>query len=289
MSQNNECGCGHPQLTMLPMHGFGLAVDASGLVPSPVPTPTGRERVDHDMHIYVNGNLAESGDGLSPETAVKSYEDAVLALSRYDGCNSYGAYFHFADLNDPDAIYPDMSVFTHNYATFLTLTVVGVSHETTKCGRILVAAGAYVFITNIYSTYLVSTGWMFIRGKIALKPRSPERIALHANWGGNLRLGKDAEVFLHPGKYVAAAYSICGVISGGDMSFHALGDIEVQQGFATALGNGCVRFTNTVNFSDCMTITGRKYYAIEQGSVIAGSTTLPGSLPGVTLNGGVYV
>ena len=88
MSQNNECGCGHPQLTMLPVHGFGLAVDASGLVPAPVPTPTGRERVDHDMHIYVNGNLSASGDGLSPETAVKSYEDAVLALSRYDGCNS---------------------------------------------------------------------------------------------------------------------------------------------------------------------------------------------------------
>ena len=104
MSQNNECGCGHPQLTMLPVHGFGLAVDASGLVPAPVPTPTGRERVDHDMHIYVNGNLSASGDGLSPETAVKSYEDAILALSRYDGCNMRVATIHFADLDDPEAV-----------------------------------------------------------------------------------------------------------------------------------------------------------------------------------------
>lgn len=68
-------------MTMLPL---GLDLDLSALRPDPVPMPVCRERVGQDMHIYIDGNLAESGDGLSPATAVKNYEDAVLALSHYD-------------------------------------------------------------------------------------------------------------------------------------------------------------------------------------------------------------
>ena len=69
MSQTEQhCACNHPELVMLPVRGFGLAVDPSGLAPAPVPALGCRERVDQDMHIYIDGNLSESGDGLSPET-----------------------------------------------------------------------------------------------------------------------------------------------------------------------------------------------------------------------------
>lgn len=291
MSQNNECGCGHPQLTMLPVHGFGLAVDASGLVPAPVPTPTGRERVDHDMHIYVNGNLAESGDGLSPETAVKSYEDAILALSRYDGCNMRVATIHFADLDDPEAVYPDMTISTPNYySTFRALTLTGVSHETTMLGKVYTTSGAYCTLTNACVSYIMSTGWLNIDGKVALKPRLSEKAALHANWGGSIRFLQDSDLYLHQGQYMAAVYSICGYISNSaPMKFHTLGNASMDYGFAHAIGNGIVRLTRTVDFSDCHAVTGRKYYVAEQASVITGGAVLPGSLPGVTANKGLYL
>lgn len=36
MSQTEQhCACNHPELVMLPVRGFGLAVDPSGLAPRP--------------------------------------------------------------------------------------------------------------------------------------------------------------------------------------------------------------------------------------------------------------
>lgn len=44
MSQTEQhCACNHPELVMLPVRGFGLAVDPSGLVPAPGPAPVCRE------------------------------------------------------------------------------------------------------------------------------------------------------------------------------------------------------------------------------------------------------
>lgn len=290
MSQNTECCCSHPQLTALPVRGLTLSVDAAGLLPAPAPALSCRERVDQDMHIYINGNLSESGDGLSPETAVKSYEDAVLALSRYDGCNTYCAYFHFADLADPDAVYPDLTLSTsHYYATFRALTLAGVSHETTRLGKVYTTSGAYGTLTDACVSYIMSNGWLNILGKVALKPRLAEKAALHANWGGSIRFLQGSDIYFYPGQYMAAVYSICGYISNaGAMKFHTLGNIAVDFGFARAVGNGIVRLTGTVDFSDCRTVIGRKYHVVEQASVITGGRDLPGSLPGVALHGGVY-
>ena len=292
MSRTEQsCACNHPELVRLPVHGLTLEVDTSGLVPAPGPTLACRELVDQDMHIYIDGNLSESGDGLSPETAVKSYEDAVLALSRYDGRNTHAAHFHFADLADSDAVYPDLTVHSSNgYSTFRALTIAGVSHQTTMLGKVSVVAGAYVTLTNACVPYILTNGWLNIDGKVALKPRLSEKAALHANWGGNIRFLAETDLYLHPGQYWAAVYSICGYISNSaPMKFHTLGNIAVDYGFARALGNGTVRLTRTVDFSDCKAVTGRKYYVAEQASVITGGATLPGSLPGVALNGSIYV
>lgn len=294
MSQTeHQCGCEQITLTELPVHGIKLAVDASMLQCQSPPQPAlaGRERVDQDMHIHINGNLETSGDGLSPETAVKSFEDAVLALSRYDGCNQYSATFHFADLADAAATYPDISISTPNYyATFSGLTLAGISHETTMLGHVYAKAGAYATLTNACASYILSNGWLNIDGKVALKPRLAEKAALHANWGGNIRFLPDAEFYFHPGQYMAAVYSICGYISNSaPMKFHTLGKISVDFGFARAVGDGTVRFTRTVDFSGCTAVTGRKYHVAERANVLTGGATLPGSLPGVALNSGLYL
>ena len=89
---------------------------------------------------------------------------------------------------------------------------------------------------------------------------------------------------------MAAVYSICGYISNSaPMKFHTLGNASMDYGFAHAIGNGIVRLTRTVDFSDCHAVTGRKYYVAEQASVITGGAVLPGSLPGVTANKGLYL
>lgn len=289
MSQNPQtCACDPCSLVMLPVRGFGLAVDPSGLIPAP--QLGGRERVDQDMHIYVNGNRDQSGDGLTPETAVKSYEDALLALSRYDGRNTHNASFHFADLEDAEAVYPDMNVFGQSHATFRTLTLTGVSHQSTRLGKISAGPGSYLRVASLSSSFLFSTGWMSVCDKVAVKPLPPQKAAMQAAWGGNLRFADGAEIFLYPGEYVAAAHAICGGISSaGALSFHALGDLKMHQGFLVALGNGCVRFATSVDFSDCAAVSGRKYYVIEQACVACPGLTLPGSLPGVTVNNGLYV
>lgn len=289
MSENNQCACHPSNLVMLPVRGFGLAVDAGGL--APVPTPTaGRERVDQDMHIHINGNLETSGDGLSPETAVKSFEDAVLALSRYDGCNQYSATFHFADLADPEVTYPDMNVFTHSYATFRALSIDGVSHETTRLGTITLTAGTYATLANISSAGIITNGWLLISGKIALKPISPGTSSFQANWGGLIRFLADSEVYLYPGKYHSVMYSDCGLFSvPGTLKFHVLNSIQVQYGFVRARGNACVRLNKSVDFSTCSAVTGQKYNLTEQACLVSAGLTLPGSLLGVAANGSIYV
>lgn len=290
MSQNNECGCGHPQLTMLPVHGFGLAVDASGLVPAPVPTPTGRERVDHDMHIYVNGNLSASGDGLSPETAVKSYEDAILALSRYDGCNMRVATIHFADLTDTNISYPDINIYIHSYTTFLALGITGVSHETTMLGRIYNSEGTRLTLKNVCIPYVVSVGWLCINGKLGFKPGQSGESPLQANWGGHIRFLEGAELFLNPGKYQAVIESTNGhLITPGLTKFHALGAVATEYGFVRVRGNASVWLTECVDFSGCSTITGRKYSLAQQACLVSSGVVLPGSLPGVTANNALYL
>lgn len=291
MSRTEQsCACNHPELVRLPVHGLTLEVDTRGLVPAPGPALACRELVDQDMHIYIDGNLSESGDGLSPETAVKSYADAVLALSRYDGCNTHHAHFHFADLTNPEGVYPDMGVFAHSYSTFRTLTIGGVSHETTRFGAITFTLGTYATVANSSFASIVTNGWLHISGKIALRPTSSGTSSFQANWGGQIRFLADSEVFLYPGKYPSVMYSKCGFFSVfGTLKFHTLGDIEVQYGFVRALGNACVWFINNVDFSTCSAVTGQKYNLTEQACLVSAGLTLPGSLPGVAQQSSVYV
>ena len=147
MSQTEQhCACNHPELVMLPVRGFGLAVDPSGLVPAPGPAPVCRERVDQDMHIYINGNLQTSGDGLSPQTAVKSFEDGVLALSRYDGCNLHAAHLHFLPLEDQLASYPDIGIYPGTLRHVHHFSSSGDSHESTRLAGARVSGLSHAFV-----------------------------------------------------------------------------------------------------------------------------------------------
>ena len=289
MSQTEQhCACGHPQLARLPVHGLTLEVDTSGLAPAPALSC--RERVGQDMHVYIDGNRGESGDGLSPETAVKSYEDAVLALSKYDGCNTYNVYFHFADLEDQEATYPDITIYGQSYASFLSLTLTGVSYRTTKLGKIELLAGGYAALTDLCASYVLSHGWLNIYGKVALKPHASENATFHANWGGNIRFNMGSEIFLYPGKYYGVIHSTCGmVLAVGTMNFHALGAIDVETAFARARGNAVVWFNRGVGFLECAAVAGRKYMLTEQACLYSNGLTLPGSLPGVVQQGGMYI
>lgn len=285
-----QCGCEHPQLTMVPVQGFGLAMDLSGLKPDPTPMPLCRERVDHDMDIYIDGNLTESGDGLTPETAVKSYEDAVAVLSHYDGCNTYHAVFHFADLRDPDAAYPDIRVQHSQYSTFRDMTLRGVSHETTMFHAIIAGVSSNVLVANLCATRItVITGWLAVHEKVAVRPAATRQVAFLSSFGGTICLYTGAEVFVRAGNYTCIFLSTQNgaIYNVGAAVIHTLGKVDVEQGFVWALATSNVRFSNLVDFSDCATVIGRKYLLNELSSLYLGGLTLPGSLAGVAKSGSV--
>ena len=291
MSQDNHCACGHPELVMLPVRGFGLAVDPSGLVPAPAPARSCRERVDQDMHIYVDGNRGESGDGLTPETAVKDVSDAVFALSRYDGCNRHHAYFHLVSLESPDATYPEIAVGLGSYTTFGALHIRGESHETTRLCRFNNQVGSLVSLSNISVAYTQTVAsWLAIEGKVALRPTPEQSSAFHATWGGCVRFSEDAEIYLYPGEYMAVCATSHGMIGSGErVKFRTLGNINLNSGFALALHCGSIQFPASTDFSGCTAVTGRKYYLEKLSCLCLDAGILPGSVAGEAKNGSVYI
>lgn len=290
MSQTEQhCACDPSKLVMLPVRGFGLAVDPSGLAPAPGPATACRERVDQDMHIYIDGNLSESGDGLSPETAVKSYADAVLALSRYDGCNTHAAHFHFADLDGADDAYPDLGVFPHNYATFRTLAIAGVSHETTNLGTCIVHPGCEVYISDACLTCARNfSSFVQLRSSIAFNPRN-KKYAIMSQYGGVVSCAADSEIYFHSGTYASCVFVMHSMFyNSGSCKFHTLGPVSVETGFLCGTRNAAINLNEAVDYTNCTAVSGKKYYANFLSNIYTGGKTLPGSLDGQVYNGSIY-
>lgn len=282
--------CDHSQFTMLPIRGFGIAVDTSGLSPAPASEKLCRERVDHDVDIYINGNLETSGDGLTPATAVKSYRDAVLALSRYDGCNLYDAHFHFADLVDPKAAYPDMTIRRSHYATFAHVYISGESHTTTHCGACTAQVGSEVTISNVCMTYIQALcSSVQITGKIAFDP-SDKKYALISKYGGMIAFEDGAEVFFLPGIYYSCFYiNGSSIYNKGNVSFHTTGPVNVENAFIYCRYNSSFHFYSKADFSGCTSVTGKKYHAMGLSCIAASGHILPGTEAGVLQSGSVFM
>lgn len=146
------------------------------------------------MDISINGNLTASGDGLSPESAVKSYEDAVLALSRYDGCNLYNAHFHFADLVDPEATYPAFTMFSSHFSTFSRIDISGESHETTRLGECVVNNGIIVTVSNVCMEHIDSIGSVTeLCGQVAFTP-GENKYAILSTYGGHFFFAPQTDI-----------------------------------------------------------------------------------------------
>lgn len=290
MSQSNRCACDPSHLVMLPVRGFGLAVDPSGLVPAPAPTPICRKRVDQDMHIYINGNLSESGDGLTPETAVKSYQDAVLTLSRYDGCNLYGAHLHFLPLEDPEASYQGLTVFPGTYSTFTMLCICGESHETTSLGYCSFHMGTRITVSNVSMMSLTCIGsYTYISENVAFKPDNVSYV-INVNYGGCLYIQDNAKIYFHSCS-CAACIKITGsmVFLSNGSRFYTAGNITASVAFLYAQFHGAVSMGNTVDFSGCTSVAGKKYRLLGLSYIHSNGVTLPGNQAPMVENGSLYV
>ena len=290
MSQTEQhCACNHPELVMLPVRGFGLAVDPSGLVPAPGPAPVCRERVDQDMHIYINGNLQTSGDGLSPQTAVKSFEDGVLALSRYDGCNLHAAHLHFLPLEDQLASYPDIGIYPGTYATFTTFHLSGDSHESTRLGWCNVYPGCHAFVADVCLTCLRKcSSFVPLRNNVAFKP-GEKKYAIMSQYGGAVSLTPESNIYFHAGAYHSCAFVLSSMLYNvTSCKMHTLGPVSVDTGFLCAVRNAVINLNDTVDYTNCTAVSGMKYYANFLSNICTGGKTLPGSLDGQVYNGSIY-
>ena len=256
------------------------------------PACTGcRTKVNDHMHIYINGNLTESGDGLTPETAVRSYDDAVLALARYDGNNLYNAFFHFADLDSLDARYPDMAVRPQHYSTFAYMNIHGNSHETTKFENIRMWVGSYATITNLSCRRIDSAQCCTnIHGKLTIEPRSDD-YCIYAWCSAYIAL--NAEIYITaPSNVTQKAVFYCIQSSlitlNSNTIINISGNITVNHG--TAYTHSCGVLSSSATFNLAGTVTGNRYKATSNSCINAGNNAnhFPGTVAGTTATGGVY-
>lgn len=297
MTQSDcQCGCDHPQLTMLPVRGISLAVDASGLIPAPIPTPTPnpeigcRERVTEDLHIYIDGNLETSGDGLTPQTAVKSYEDAVLALSRYDGCNLYRAHLHFMSLQDQDTTYPDFTMFHSHYASFSTVYISGESHETTKLGSCTFHMGSVIYVSNISMKCICGIGsCISLTGNISFKPQNVPYV-IQSSYGGCFFIIGDANIIYHNTSSISCVHITHSMLfCSSGAKFSTVGNVTVSSAFFYIQYNGSVTMGKTVDFSGCTGVIGKKYRLLGLSYINSAGNILPGTQDPMVETGSLYV
>ncbi len=291
MSQNCNCNCEHGKPTVtLPVSGLSIQVDAEALsacqCQGGVPGE-GRIRVTEDLHIYVDGKRAESGDGLTPETAVKTYAEAVRAASRYDGCNEFNLIFNFADSTEGDN-YGDITITAGGYSTFNGFVITGESIAA-AFGAIQVLASAKVTIMNIKLNYIGAEGntSVTLEGNIVISPLADTH-CIHARSGSEIAL--KADIIVLGGSCYAV---LCGFHCGNTMCYG--GSISVMNGLTCTSAFACAYNCGVVNTSGIPitgTASGRRYIVQRNGVIHVhgkGANYFPGNVGGTADTGGIYI
>lgn len=257
---------------------------------SVLPAPVGgRIRVTEDLHVYVDGNRGASGDGLTPETAVKSYEDAVKALSLYDGGNTYKAVLHFADLK-ADGEYPEILTSPGHYASFVSLEIHGASHETTKILGIFVRYGSNVLITNVNATRITSenSSTATVTGKITVGNKAAANLNLFLATNSATLSLYETQVYVKTANCYAVFFaSISATLYVTDSVTTIIGSLSVESAFARVYF-GCLYVTNSSFGGTCI---GKRYASPANGVIEVlgkGANVFPGSLAGEVASGGLY-
>lgn len=298
---NCERPCKKPTIN-LPIRGIGLTIDDADLVSRDEVEEMIREaveaieechcecrsRVAEHLHVYVDGKLAEAGDGLSPETAVASVEEVWDVLSRYDGCNQYEAILHLADLEGEDR-YPDINVFAASFATFKRLQIRGNSFQSTRTGAINVYTGALVAITEVQFTGVVSSNAYVSLGRVGVS--NPVAHAIDSSWGGFITFSGGGEINIYPGTYNTIfrsahnGYVYCG---SSESKVNILGAVTCTNAFAAASCQGGILLGRGLTLSGGAGVTGKKYASDYSGMIAARTATLPGTQAGTATNGGAF-
>ena len=299
-----KCCCGQEKTSVLlpinalrlPFCGMGIEVDPEAIkdlagcsCEGGQPQPGGRVRVTEDLHVYVDGNRAESGDGLSPETAAKSYEDAVKIISGYDGCNSYNVTVHFEDLAN-EGYYPNIEVYKSHFSTFVRLTFTGHSYLTTRFTEIYLRDSAVLWITEVRVRVVqIQDGYIRLTGNIAVDEHYSGINNNFAVLGGIMSF-----VNCNVAIYATQCTYLFTSTHNGDMRFSNAtmvmqNQLTVSGAFALAMLGGLIFIGGNTSFSG--SAIGQKYHSTCSGMIYTGTNNqnvFPGTSAGIVDKGGQY-
>lgn len=299
MTMNCDHPCKKPTIN-LPIRGIGLTIDDADLVSREEVEEMIREaveevrcrcevrtRVSEDLHVYVDGKLTEAGNGLSPETAVTSVEEAWAVIGRYDGCNEFNVYLHLADLEADDR-YPDINVFGSSMATFKRLYITGNSYQSTRTGSITVNSGAYVFVMEVQARGVFASNSFVALRRIGVS--DPVHHAIDASWGGVITFSGGGEINIYPGTYntiFRSAYNGHIYCGSSDSKLNILGAVTCSNAFAAAYAQGGISLGRGLAITGGSSVSGKKY-ASDYMAMVKSQVALPGTQNGTATNGGGF-
>ena len=304
MSQTNNCDCACPTLTMLPVRGFGLAVDASslggqGVTPGPDNThlvtrngalvwePFGQTDIGlmppADLYVATDGD--DANDGLTPENPFATIQAAVDSTRKY-AVTDQQITIHVASGSYAEGV--KMDAYSGHY---LNLRIQGDEAGYPLIdGDVIQQFGGWLELAYLHVT---SSGCCF-------RAHSYCRMTI-ADCLATVRNGGEAAYYATGSAQIDLSGTHTAKIDGSAGYFALLimvGKITVNPGAKLDCKGTVTGATFWANHQSIMTVptsavlsgsvTGKKYSARSNSIITAPGHTIPGTVAGTTGNGGAY-
>lgn len=304
MSQTNNCDCACPTLTMLPVRGFGLAVDASslggqGIAPGPDNTHLvtrngvlvwesfgqGDMGLMPPADLYVATDGDDANNGLSPEIPFATIQAAVDSTSKYIRTGQT-ITIHVA----PGTYEENVIVYFNRH--YSALAIVGDADNY----PVITGGTLSAFLGGLWISYI----HVITEGKSAIQACHFSSTHLSDCKATVRNSAEDAAVYAHNSGEIriAGPMELVATNAGSCVKTHINGIVVIESpspfivtgtvGYGTLRGSlgGNINFASNVVISG--SVTGRKYHCTTNSAIESSRLAIPGSAAGVTTTGGVF-
>lgn len=306
MTQNCNCDCGN--FTMLPVRGFGLAVDTSGLpggdgiVPGPDNThlvtrngklvwePIGQGMLpgeglllDLDLYVAITGD--DANDGLTPGTAMATVHRAVKYLE------NIRFSWNTATIHVADGVYNGTTLVLNNQ-TYSRLKIIGESRENTVLSFCIHVSFSLIILENLSINVASNNGNTITGGNEA--HITMKDVNVHDDNGWTLIMCNFTARMVLEGNV-----SLSGTVG---IFLHAIGGLIVVQTTAVLSINGTASSSTVLSSGGWIgcrikpsgSVTGKRFASRRLGFIDTnggGTAHFPGTVNGTaeTSTGGYYI
>ena len=261
----------------------GGSENFSGLVTSPC---AGEE----ELHVYVDGNRKDSGDGLTPAGAFATCAEAFDLLTFCSGYN-YTAVMHFASLENGKE-YPPVCLSKDKTAGFRRIRLEGESHEKTMLSLVEACGESEIEVRkfSLRFAHAHHHGRIVLSQAVGLRPNVCTG-SLGSSFGGVVQIAANTRLYVVPGVYPWMFRAT----SGGELYAAKAGiavifapNVHYSRAFVVSEHSG-VCHVKVLEYTG--EPKGKRYIARFNGGIVtksAGRGIMPGSEAGLACHGGYY-